>query len=402
MRHFACIILSVLAVSAVQGQTDFLAVQKRIQELFNQYQGSVVRVKAYHTEIESVGAEVPEPIIRIGTGFFISREGLILVNANRVKGAKRVAIEHNGTDYLAEIIGMDEQVNLALLKALYLPDQFDFIRMNESPALPEPGTLALAITCPLTFSPSPRMTMVSGHDTKFANILFPTTYIRVDTPLHRGEGGAPLIDLQGRLVGMLLASLPEMQSSFVLPAGAINKIKDDLLLEGRASYASIGIEVGQHFIRGGRSRVKILDVVEGSPAENAGIIKGDIVLQVGDYPITDFSDFPNAMFFIRVGEYVDIEIERESERIAFNLPTIRRPDEDRKVKYKAITEDEAKQALKESDNPESNENSPGGDASPSQSEPVSANPEAAVESASINIPLSPQKEVKGPEPENER
>ncbi|MEM7673475.1 MAG: S1C family serine protease, partial [Verrucomicrobiota bacterium] len=342
MRQILCLFVFIISCSGIGlAQSDFLTLQKRIQELFEQYKGAVVRVEALHTEPTEIDSDQPIATVKYSTGFFISREGLILASAGRVKGSKRLTVVHQGTQYLAELIAIDEQTKIALLKAVYLPDQFDFLRMNESPALPEPGTLTLAITCPLTFSPSPKMALITGQDTKFEYKLFPTTLLRVDSPANKGEIGSPIIDLQGRLVGMFFATLPEIQSSFVMPAGAINKIKDDLLLEGRASYASVGIEVGQHFIRGGRSRVKILDVIEESPAATAGIAKGDIVLKVGDYSINDFSDFPNAMFFIRVGEYVDIEIERDSQRIAFNLPTIRRPDEDRRIKIRAITAEEA-------------------------------------------------------------
>ena len=393
VRCFVSILLSLsVFASSVFAQAEFLSLQKRIQELFAQSEGAVVRVKAYHLEKENPGNAQPKITLRVGTGFFISREGLLLVNASRVKGAERVTVEHQGTDYLAEIVGMDEQVNVALLKAVYLPDSFEFLRMNESPSLPEPGTLALAITCPYTFAPSPKLTMISGHDTKFLRVPFPTTYMRVDTPLHQGEGGGPVIDLQGRMIGMLLASLPETQSSYVLPASAINKIKDDLLLEGRVSYASVGIEVGQHFIRGGQSRVKILEVVPDSPAEMAGIQKDDIVTKVGDYPIKDFSDFPNAMFFIRVGEYVDIEVERSSEKIAFNMPTIRRSAEDRFIKIEPMSKEDADKAREESK--AMVEEARSTDSAEKTSELVD-NP---LQGASINIPLSPQTEEAGPKP----
>lgn len=354
-------------------------------------------MKAYHLESTPDENAQQKISLRVGTGFFISREGLILVNASRVKGAERVTIEHQGTDYLTEILGMDEQVNVALLKAIYLPDSFDFLRMNDSPALPEPGTFSLAITCPYTFDPSPKLTMIAGLDTKFLRIPFPTTYLRVDSPLHQGEGGGPVIDLQGRLVGMLLAALPETQSSYVLPAKAINKIKDDLLLEGRVSYASIGIEVGQHFLRGGQSRVKILEVVEGSPAEAAGIQADDIVSQVGDYPINDFSDFPNAMFFIRVGEYVDITVERDSEIHTFNIPTIRRSDAEQFIKIEPMTREEAELARAENQNNSSVE--PETEAAQPLEEPAEApKPTNNMDPAVLKDPLAPKKGTPGPTP----
>ncbi|MGB0372034.1 MAG: S1C family serine protease [Opitutales bacterium] len=369
--------------------------QRRVQELFQQYQGAIVRLESMHIEPGESDTDQPRVRVKDGTGFFISREGLILAGASRVKGSRRVTVYHQGSQYLAEVIATDEQTNVALLKALYLPDSFDFLRMNESPALPDPGTFGLTITCPLKLSPTPRMTMIAGHETKFDTKLFPTTFIRLDTPSFQGEVGGPIIDLQGRLIGMLFAGVPQIQSSYALPAGAINKIKDDLLLEGRASYASVGIEIGQDFIRGNKTRVKILDVASGSPAAVAGIMTGDFVKKVGDYTISDFSDFPNAMFFIRVGEYVDMEIERDSKTIAFNLPTIRRPDEDRLVKIRPMTPEEVFEAMEE----QQAELAPQTDISP---EPETSEVEAPSkdETTPLSIPLSPEKETEGPTPQN--
>ena len=396
MRRIVCItcLLSLCCQSLV-GQSDFLSLQKRIQELFQRYEGAVVRVKAYHIEPKETDDSPPKITLRVGTGFFISREGLLLVNASRVKGSKRVTIEHRGTDYLAEILGMDEQVNIALLKATYLPDEFDFLRMNESPTLPEPGTLGLAITCPLTFAPTPKLAMISGQDTKFLDTPFPTTYLRIDTPLNHGEGGGPIIDLQGRLIGMLLASIRETNSSFALPAKAINKIKDDLLLEGRVSYTSIGIKIGQHFFRGGESHVKVTQVEDGSPAQTAGIQVGDVVVRLGDYAINDFSDVPNAMFFIRVGEYVDIEVERESEKITFNVPTIRRPDEEPFIKIEPMTPEEVEKARAE----QHAANQPGTDSVEPETSESATEEVATIEQNTLSMPLSSDDAKPGPQPD---
>lgn len=78
-----------------------------------------------------------------------------------------------------------------------------------------------------------------------------------------------------------------------------------------------------------------------SPAENAGIEDGDIIRRVGDYDIREISDFPNAMFFIRVGEFVTFQVEREGTLMDFNMQTVARSPEEPFVRIKPLTREEA-------------------------------------------------------------
>ena len=349
-------LVSLTFASKLAAETEFLALQKRVTDIYERYSDAVVRVKAYSKVADAdAGAEGVRISVKIGSGFFISNEGLILVNASRVADAERVVIEHRGTDYLANIVGMDEQINVALLKAEFLPDEFEFIRMNDATQLPSTGTLAVSISCPFTLSPAPRLTMVVGQDTKFLQRLFPTTYLRVDHQLSKGEGGGPIIDLQGRLIGMLIVSIQETVASYALPARAINKVKDDLLLEGRVVYASVGVEVEQHSLRGGESRVIVKAVNPESPADLAGIIPGDIVQRVGDYSINDISDFPNAMFFIRVGEFVTFELDRDGTAMEMNMQTVVRPSDEPFIEIKPLTRQEAELLVEDASGSETSE-----------------------------------------------
>ena len=393
MRRIVFLTLSLLlSVTATYAQNGFLSTQKRIQEIFTDYRETIVRVKAYHLNTGESANSQQEVSFKSGTGFFISKEGHILANANSVRGAASVMIEYKGTEYHAEVLGSDSQVNVALLKTSFLPGDVDFLRMNESPAIAEAGTFALSITCPYDFAPSPKLAMVTGHDTEVQQVFFPTTYLRIDTTLRPGEAGSPIFDLQGRLIGMMVATLPQAQSSYALPSKAINKIKNDLIAEGNVVYAGVGFEVSQDFTRDLKSYVRVDGFSKDSPAKEAGILEGDVIVKVGDFPISDLSDFPNAMFFTRVGEYVNIEVARDDEKFEFNVPTIRLSPDERFVKIQPMTQEEAEELSQGQATP------PATTAGDMEDEPAPTSGGASTIDSPIRIPLSPQEPQPGPMP----
>ncbi|MGJ3241584.1 MAG: S1C family serine protease [Opitutales bacterium] len=316
--------------SGLFAQTDFLAVERRIIDLFEAKEDAVVQVfAAYAQPEEERDPEGPPVILRVGTGFFISPDGHILVNASRAYGAQRIWVRHNGVDYAAELLGSDTVNNLSLLRAVSLPRDFDFFRMDSSPVLPEIGSTVLAISCSLDFEPAPNWGLVQGHETRMGQQIFPTTYLRVSIPIHLGEGGSPIIDLRGRLVGILIASQPEIRSSYALPTRALLRLRDDLLFEGEVVYSWIGLEVSNAINREtGEKRVLITEVVGGSPAAETGIQAGDILLQVGDFSIEDESDYPNASFYNRVQDFVEIVVERDGKQRSFTVQTVERPEDE--------------------------------------------------------------------------
>lgn len=292
-------------------------------EIYRENQDAVVRVKGAYEETSESGN--PEIVLKIGTGFFISKDGHVLANATRTFGARRIWVEHRGVDYAAELLGSDTVNNISLLRLITMPERFGVIRMGETPDLPEIGTMAVAISHYLDFEAAPSLGMVQNYSRRYANSIFPTTFLRMSISNDYGEGGAPVLDLNGRLVGMLIASLPDIRSSFALPSRAVMRIRDDLLFEGEVQYSWIGIEVDSN-PDWETGRVRISKVMEGTPASKAGILDGDILLQVGEFPIRQVEDYPNASFFTRPGQFVTVKVERNGEQLAFTLRVEERPE----------------------------------------------------------------------------
>jgi serine protease Do len=293
-----------------------------MSSLFEENRSAVVRVKAIYPPNEE--GDVPQVVI--GTGFFISREGLIITNASIVFKPLRVWVEHDNIAYSADVLGLDERANIAFLRTHSLPESFNFFHLVDSAELPRVGSFVLRLSMPLEFDPSPYLGIATGYESRFGETFFPCTYIRTNVPAGPGDGGSAYLDLTGRLLGIQVGSLPDVASSYILPARAALRIRDDVLFSGKVTYGWIGFEVEiRSSIDSGRELV-LSQVFSDSPAEAAGMLEGDVLKDIGEYPIQVLDDLRNAMFYTRVGQYVDVTVDRGGESRRFSVRIVARPE----------------------------------------------------------------------------
>ncbi|MGC9450552.1 MAG: S1C family serine protease [Oceanipulchritudo sp.] len=328
-----------------QANADFRGLEERIVSLFEENKSALVRVKAIYPPREA--EEIPQVVI--GSGFFISREGLILTNASIVSDPLRVWVEHDDIAYSAEILGLDARSNVAFLRTHTLPGDFSFLHLVDSAELPVIGSFLLRLSMPLEFDPSPHFGIVAGFESRFGERFFPCTYIRTNVPAGPGDGGSAYLDLTGRLIGIQVGSLPDVGSSYILPARAALRIRDDILFSGRVTYGWIGFEVEtETSIENGR-RLTLSQVFAETPAEEAGLMEGDVLLQIGDYPIRVLDDLRNAIFYTRVGQYVDVRVLREGEMRRFNIKVAARPENEPMEVVETVPPEPPIEPIKEKD-----------------------------------------------------
>jgi len=294
-----------LLAPAVLAAQEFLTLQDRIIEVFQQREGTVAKVKAAFSTEEGDGRRS----LRVGSGFFVSANGHLLTNASVVEGAERIWIEHHQLSFPAKLIGADTRSNVALVQIKENGENFDFISLG-STEVPPIGTLLISIACALDFEPAPAMGLVSGHETQFGERVFPTLYLRTTLPANPGEGGAPVLDFAGRFAGMIVASLPEVRSSYVIPGRAVARIRDDLMAMGKVDYGWIGIEVEPRFANAEGRQLVIAEVSEGGPSERAGLRDGDVLLAMNGVRLSTLAQLRHDFFLIRSGEMVVFDVKR--------------------------------------------------------------------------------------------
>lgn len=297
-----------------------MSLQRRVVEVFGANRDAIVQVYAAVPREE--GRE--RPLLLVGTGFFVSREGHVVTNASVVYGAERLWIEHGGGTSEVQVLGHDPLSNVSVLRAEKLPPKLHFINLSESTENPEVGTFLLAITRELGLPAGPSFGMLTGRNIAYGNRQLPAVYYRSDIASDGGEGGSPVFDLQGRFVGMMIASLPEIRSSFLLPARALRRVRDDLIFSGEVKYAWFGLQASQRHVETG-VEVVIDDVVEDSPAWGTGLQAGDVLLQVADAPIRNEYDLRDVSFFTPAEKWVNLRVRRGTEELEFSLRVGVRP-----------------------------------------------------------------------------
>ena len=322
---WAALLLGLAALRAHAATADALALQQRVIEVLEQNRDAVVRVKAAYRKPEEDGKQ--QITLRVGTGFFVSREGHVLVSASRAAGADRVWIEFRDESYATETVGHDRLTNVSMLRVLEPPDSFAIISVDANGGNVRQGELAIAISTPLDFAPSPSLGMVTGRDKKLGGQIFPTEYIRTSISVEAGRGGCPVLDLNGRFVGMTVASIPDLDASYCLPADALARVRDDLLFEGRVVHSWMGFEVAEDVDSEHPEKVYLSRVIEGAPAAKAGLQKGDRLISINGRDIEEAADVPGAVFFTRANQFAPIRVRRDGEVREVSVKTIPRPEQ---------------------------------------------------------------------------
>ncbi|MDQ3199577.1 MAG: S1C family serine protease, partial [Verrucomicrobiota bacterium] len=180
------------------------------------------------------------------------------------------------------------------------------------------ATPVVAIGYPLDLPESPSFGMIAGFDRKFLGGYFATTHLRVNLPTQRGEAGAPLLNFQGQVVGILISSL-DSGSCYALPIDAAEKIRRDYVRFGEARHGWIGIDVREAETSVAGSRAEMTKIREDTPAEGSGLQTGDILLQVGTMQVQQPEDVIDASFFISAGDSVPITVMRGEEKLTVTV-----------------------------------------------------------------------------------
>ena len=289
---------------------------RQVKDIFVRTANAVVRIHGddEHSEIS-------------GTGFFVDPTGT-LYTAYTVGGeADNLLIEFNGKKYPARQVLADIRSGTAILKV-------DLV----TPALPigkseelEVATPVVSIGYPLDLPKTPSFGMVAGFDRKYLGRYFSTTHVRLNLPTQRGEAGAPLLNMKGEVVGILVSSLENNTSCYAVPIEAAEKIRSDFVRFGEARHGWVGINVSEAPEPVDGSRAEMTQIMEGTPAANSGIKRGDILLQVGRTKVTQPEDVLDASFFITAGDTVPITVVRGNEKLTFNVQAELHPASERRT-----------------------------------------------------------------------
>jgi serine protease Do len=286
------------------------AISHRVKFIFERAARAVVKVHGVdeHSEI-------------CGTGFFVDPTGT-LYTAYTVGGeAGNFTVEFDGKKYPARQLLADIRSGTAMLK---IDETTPALPIGKSEEL-EVASPVVAIGYPLDLPETPSFGMVAGFDRKYLGRYFSTTHLRVNVPTQRGEAGAPLLNIRGEVVGIVVSSLENNSACYAVPIEAAEKIRSDFMRFGEARHGWVGINVSMAPKPVEGSLAEMTKIMPDTPAAKAGLKPGDILLQVGRKKVTQPEDVLDASFFITAGDTVPITVVRDGQKLTVNVQATLHP-----------------------------------------------------------------------------
>ncbi|MDH5235896.1 MAG: trypsin-like peptidase domain-containing protein, partial [Gemmatimonadota bacterium] len=261
----------------------------------------------------------------IGSGFVVRQDGVIVTNAHVIADASKVSVAlRDGTTYPAKVVGEDELNDLAVL-------QIDASGLPTAPIGSSRGLLigewVVAIGNPYGFllgnsEPSVTAGVVSGVGRNLTGRGDgPGVYvdmIQTDASINPGNSGGPLINAAGEVIGVNSSIYSPSGGSiglgFAIPIDRARRVAEDLLAHGSVRRPWIGVKLAQAPAAGGRGTLNagavIEQIVPASPAADAGLRPGDVIVQSRDRMIHNSYDWEAELLDLRVGETADLTIRR--------------------------------------------------------------------------------------------
>src|SRR5215468_4697293 len=284
---------------------------QQVREVFARAAKAVVKIHGVdeHSEI-------------CGTGFFVDPTGTIYTAYTVGGEAGNFTVEFNGRKYPARQLVADIRSGTAILK---VDETTPGLPIGKSEEL-ELATPVISIGYPLDLQKTPNFGMIAGFDRKCLGRYFSTIHLRVNAPTQRGEAGAPLLNMKGEVVGIVVSGLENNSACYAVPIEAAEKIRSDFVRFGEARHGWIGVNnvtPASQQVEG--SRAVVTQVAEDAPAARSGLKDGDVLLQVGKRKITDPEDVFDASFYITAGDTVPITVMRGNQKMTFQVQATMHP-----------------------------------------------------------------------------
>jgi S1-C subfamily serine protease len=278
-------------------------------------------LQAFSNDVAELVARTAAAVVGVergqgqGSGVVIAGDGYVLTNAHVAQGGGPLRVRISGSRVArGELVGADERTDVAVLR----------VELRDLPVLAlstrqlRVGEAVVAIGNPLGFERSVTVGVVSAL---YRNLPARNTtlegLVQTDASINPGNSGGPLLDAGGEVVGLNTAIIPWARGiGFAVPARTASWVASVLIREGQVRRPFLGIAArGEDldpalFREAGLSRgIRVLEVVEGSPAQAAGIVRDDLLLSANGSPVQTLDDLQRVMVLAPSAE-IPLEVQR--------------------------------------------------------------------------------------------
>ena len=279
----------------------------------------------------------PREAASLGSGFIISADGYVITNSHVVANADEIIVRLNDRrEFIAEIVGTDKRSDIALLKVG--GTELPVVRLGSSADL-KVGEWVLAIGSPFGFDYSVTQGIVSAIGRSLPNENY-VPFIQTDVAINPGNSGGPLFNLDGEVIGVNSQIYSRtggfMGLSFAVPVDVVMNVYSQLRERGHVTRGWLGVliqdvtrELAESFDMDKPNGALVAKVLDGSPAEQAGIEVGDIIIRYDKADIAFSSDLPPLVGNSKIDTKVPLEIIRGGKRKQLKVLIAKLPEEDK-------------------------------------------------------------------------
>ena len=272
----------------------------------------------------------------LGSGVIIDSGGYILTNNHVIKGADEIKVTlSDSRQFNAKVVGTDPKTDLALIKidASNLPSA----RWGDSDQL-KVGELVIAVGSPYGLSQTVTSGVVSAKGRANVGITDYEDFIQTDAAINPGNSGGALVNIKGELIGIPTAIVTTTGGyqgiGFAIPSNMAKAVVESLLKKGKVIRGWLGVwiqpvteEIARQFNLKEAKGVLVSDVFEGSPAEKAGIQRGDIIIAYNGSRVDEPTSFRNMVATTPPGKSVEVKVIRDGKEIVLKVEVSEQPEE---------------------------------------------------------------------------
>ena len=270
----------------------------------------------------------------LGSGVIVSPDGYIVTNSHVVEQSSEIKVSlYDRRSFRARAIGIDSKTDIAIIR----------IDAKDLPVIPwgdaerlQVGEFVLAIGNPFLLSHTVTMGIVSAVGRADVGIAAYEDFIQTDAAINPGNSGGPLVNIRGELIGINTAIFSRTGGyqgiGFAVPSNMVKAVMEQLIKAGKVTRGWIGItiqeltpELSKQFGLKYSQGVLVSDVSRGGPAQRAGIVRGDIILEYDGKKVQDVGTLRNAVAQSGIGARVPVKIIRRDKEMTLTATVVELP-----------------------------------------------------------------------------
>jgi serine protease Do len=318
-------------------QLDIAETNKSFTQIVVNITPSVVNISTKRKVVAGAGPSLTDPLYdffspfrdegrlnkrkeqSLGSGLIVSRDGYIITNYHVIENADEIKVTlYDKTAYKGKIIGIDPKTDVAVVKigAENLPS----IEWGNSDKL-QVGEFILAVGNPFGLSHTVTMGIISAVGRANVGIADYEDFIQTDAAINPGNSGGPLVNVDGKIIGINTAIFSRSGGyqgiGFAVPSNMAKSVFDQLVSKGKVVRGWIGVsiqdlsmELARKFGLKNTNGSLISDIIKDSPAEKAGLRRGDIIISFNEKKVGSVSSLRNMVAQSTIGSELGIKVIR--------------------------------------------------------------------------------------------